>query len=177
MHKLFSKVLIAGLLIGLTTSMTSYASEHQFHRLGVGANYWRTIDRIKDDKKFDDDGLAWLVTYQLAPARLLKIEADLEIFPNGFGGADETTFAPQAFVVLGSGIYVAGGIGIAYADGEFGDDPFYALRAGFDIEVLPNLRLDINANYRFLDWDNVKGLEKKINTDTVTLGAAVRFAF
>ena len=53
----------------------------------------------------------------------------------------------------------------------------FALRAGLDIEVLPNLRLDINANYRFLDWDNVKELDKKINTDTITFGAAVRFAF
>ncbi len=101
----------------------------------------------------------------------------MEIFPNGFGGFDKTTFAPQAYLVLGSGLYVAGGIGVNYADDKFGDDPFYALRAGVDIEVLPNLRLDINANYRFIEWNDVKKLDEKINTDTVTLGAALRLAF
>ncbi len=178
MRKTWSRLLIAGLWTMLAAGASGWAAETQLHRLGAGANYWRTIDRIKeDDYKLDDDGLAWLATYQFAPWRLVKFQADLEIFPNGFGGSDETTFAPQAYLVLGSGIYVAGGIGINYADGKFADDPFYGVRAGLDFEILPNLRLDINANYRFLDWENIKELDKHINTDTVTLGAAARLAF
>ncbi len=172
------KLLIVGLLATLAAVSQTRAEQTQLHRLGAGVNYWRTIDRIKDDDyKLDDDGLAWLATYQFAPWRLVKIQADLEIFPDGFGGSDKTTFAPQAYLVLGSAIYVAGGIGINYSDDKFADDPFYGVRAGLDLEVLPNLHLDINANYRFLDWDNVKELDKHINTDTVTLGAAVRLGF
>ena len=71
------------------------ASEPSTHRIGGGVHYWRTIDSIKeDDYKFDDSGVAWLVSYQFAPLSLI-IEADVEIFPDGFGGFDKTTFAPQ----------------------------------------------------------------------------------
>ncbi|MCA1808291.1 MAG: hypothetical protein ABR497_05300 [Kiritimatiellia bacterium] len=172
MHRitaLFFILIIGAGMVGAT---------EQRHRLGGGAHYWRTIDRIKDDDyKLDDNGVAWLVSYQFAPAALVKFEADVEIFPSGFGGYDKTTFAPQAYLVVGSGLYVAGGIGINYADGKFADDPFYAIRAGLDLEVLPSLHLDINANYRFIDWQNIKELDKHINTDTITLGAALRLAF
>ncbi len=51
-----------------------------------------------------------------------------------------------------------------------------ALRAGLDLEVLPAVYLDLNANYRFEQWgfDNITN---HISTDTVTLGAIVRLEF
>lgn len=56
-------------------------------------------------------------------------------------------------------------------------DPFFGLRAGFDIHLLPYIFLDINANYRFEDWDDISDVDEDISTDTITLGAAVRIQF
>jgi len=142
------------------------------HRLGVGANYWKTIDEI-DVANVDEDGLSWLLTYQYAPMGLFKFEADLEYFPD-LGGGSDPVWAPQAFVILGGTLYAGAGIGIYTSDGDWGDAPFYMLRAGLDFPVLPFLFLDINANYRFNDWGSLSGND--LDTDTIRLGAAVRFA-
>ena len=57
------------------------------------------------------------------------------------------------------------------------NNPFYAFRAGPDIPLLPILHLDINANYRFENWGDLSTDGKSVDTDTITLGAAVRLAF
>ena len=51
-------------------------------------------------------------------------------------------------------------------------DPFYALRVGLDIEVLPAIHLDINANYLFDAFDEIDGADE----DSITLGAIARIA-
>ena len=56
----------------------------------------------------------------------------------------------------------------------FNDTPFYMLRAGLDFAILPFLSLDINANYRFDDWSEFSTGD--LDTDTIRLGAAVRFS-
>ena len=61
-----------------------------------------------------------------------------------------------------------------FTDGTFSDTPFFMLRAGIDFPILPFLFLDINANYRFNDWDTFSTHD--LDTDTIRLGAAVRFA-
>ena len=147
--------------------------------LGGGIHYWRTLDDIKDDPELEDDGIAYLVSLQLSQARFFRIEADVEIFPDGFGGATGITYAPQVYLILGSGVYAGLGIGTVYAsefDGNF-SEPFYALRAGFNLELLPSIYLDLNANYQFLDWENIDNIDDDIDTDTVTLAAIVRFQF
>ena len=63
---------------------------------------------------------------------------------------------------------------IYYSDGVFNDSPFYMLRAGFDFAILPFLSLDINANYRFDDWSSFS--TNDLDTDTIRLGAAIRFS-
>ena len=145
-------------------------------RLGVGANYWQTIDTVDVDN-FDEDGLSWVGSLQFELAEYSRIELAVEWFEAGFGGSIEDIYAPQAYFILGKGLYAAVGIGGYYTDGEFADDPFYALRAGLDVEVLPNLYLDVNANYRFQTWDALSEDGSDIDTDTVTLGAAVRIGF
>jgi opacity protein-like surface antigen len=45
-----------------------------------------------------------------------------------------------------------------------------------DFELIPYMHLDINANYRFENWDDDKFF-KDVDTDTVTVGAVVRFEF
>lgn len=174
------KLILAFTALISLSGLTLPATAAPAHRLGIGANYWRTIDRIKeDDYKLDDTGVSWLLSYQHALASLLKLQVDMEIFPAGFGGSDEATYAPQAYLVLGSVIYLAGGIGIGYADGKFADEPFYALRAGLDWELFSFLHIDAHADYRFLDWDNsnLRDQLKNINTDTVMLGIALRLEF
>ena len=139
--------------------------------MGVGANYWIAIEDL-DDTDFDDNGLSGLVTFQYVPSSYFKIEVDLEVRPEGFLGSSETVWLPQAYLLLGNFIYAGAGVGMYYTDGGFQSDPFFAFRGGMDIPLGP-VHLDINANYRFegnLDSED-------ISTDTVFLGAAVRYGF
>jgi hypothetical protein len=144
------------------------------HRLGGGIHYWRNLDELAD-QGFDveDEGQAPVLSYQYAPGGLLKLEIDLEYFEEGFGGAAEEAYSPLAFIVLGSGWYGALGGGVIVSSGFEDDvsDPFYAARVGLDMVLLPRFHLDINANYRFDAWSELGDAD----TDTVTLGAIVRF--
>lgn len=146
------------------------------YRLGVGATYWKMMDDIDVDD-IDEDGFSWMVTYRYKPAALLGFQIDLEVFPDKFQGIDGETYAPAAYLVLGSTIYGAAGVGLLYADGEFDDTPFYSLRAGLDLEILPQVYLDINANYRFSDTTDLSDVADDIDTDTLMLGAALRIEF
>lgn len=146
------------------------------HRLGVGVNYWRVLDDIDVDN-IDENGASWLLTYQYRSSALVKFEADLEVFDKGYLGIDSTVYAPEAYLVLGGIIYGAVGVGVLYTDGDFADDPFYAFRAGLDLELIPQLYLDLNVNYRFSKWSSLSNEETDIDGDTMTLGAAVRFEF
>ena len=56
------------------------------------------------------------------------------------------------------------------------DKPFFALKAGVNLELLPSTFVDISANYRFSDKEDLDDDNKDIDTDTVFLGAAFRFA-
>jgi hypothetical protein len=137
------------------------------HRLGAGIHYWRTVN--------DLNGVAGMLSYQYVPVGLFKIEGDLEYFPKGFGGADDTAWSPQVYLLFGSRFYAGVGAGVIYSksfDGEL-SDPFYAARIGTDLVLLPHLHLDVNANYRFKDWNQID----EADTDTITLGAVVRVGF
>ena len=140
-------------------------------RVGVGANYWVALDDIDTDD-FDEDGLSYYVTAQLPLGDLLKLDLQLERFEEGFAGSDEDVYSPQAYLLLGSSLYAGVGAGIYYADSEFSDTPYYGLRAGFSLELLPNILIDINANYRFEDWGGLN--DEDIDEDTLMLGAAAR---
>ncbi len=136
------KKLLIIMLIILTTSLQANAEEA---RIGVGANYWLSIDDI-DSTNIDENGLSFYASYQYWMG-LIGIEADLEILPDKFG-AD--AFAPQIFILAGSGVYAGAGVGIEYRDGELADEPFFALKAGLNLELLPSIYLDIYGTYRFI---------------------------
>jgi opacity protein-like surface antigen len=140
-------------------------------RLGIGVNYWKKIDEI-DDSAIDEDGFSFLASYQVAPTWFFKVEFDLELFPDLAGGP-EAVLAPELFVTFGGLFYGGAGIGIYLHDGDWGDAPFYMLRAGLDFPIAPRVFLDVNANYRFNDWDSLS--DGDVDTDTVRLGAALRF--
>ncbi len=169
MKRLYGCVLV----LGLAAAMVQSAHADIKHRIGVGAHYWKAVKDIDVDN-VKESGFAWLASYQLRPASLIKFGLDVEMLPKEYGGADKGVFAPQVYVLLGSTIYAALGVGTYYTDGDFSKDPFFNLRAGLDISLLPFIHLDINANYRFEEWDAIKTVGDDIGSDTITLGAAVR---
>jgi hypothetical protein len=162
-------------LAAITLTAATVVTPAGEHRIGGGAHYWRTIEDLDEtDFEIDEDGLAYLASYQYVAGGFVKFEIDLEVFPDGIAGIDETTYAPQAFLLLGSGLYGGIGIGTFYVDSEFADDPFYVLRAGIDLELLPHLRLDVHANYHFTDFESIETVDEDIDTDTLTIGAMLR---
>ena len=142
------------------------------HRIGGGANYWVAVDDLDDEGVDDDDGFSYLVSYQHW-WDFLGIEVDMELLPDRFG---ETAYAPEAYILVGSTIYAGAGMGLIRTDGEFADDPFYAFRIGLNLGLLPSVFVDISANYRFNDSVQLEDDDTDIDTDTVFLGAALRFA-
>jgi len=140
-------------------------------RIGGGVNYWVAVKDIHTDK-VDDNGFSYLASYQYR-ADLLGLEMDAEFLPDRFG---KDAWAPEAYLLVGRTIYAGAGIGIINTDSKFADDPFYALKAGLDFEVLPRIFLDISGNYRFNDKAQLENSDSNIDTDTVFLGAAVRLA-
>lgn len=168
-------------VVGVGLTVGGWAAEDaraERHRLGGGVHYWRTVEDLDNsDFDIDEDGFAYLVSYQYLLAQYLKLEVDLEIFPDTFGGYDETVYSPLGLVIVGSGLYAGLGAGTLITSEEFGEDPFWLVRAGIDIEVLPSLRLDINANYYFTEFDAISELDEDLDSNTITLGAMLRLAF
>lgn len=160
-------VLLAA-FIGLSTAR----AEESRYRIGGGVNYWTVLNNI-DVENVDKDGFSYFASYQYRPT-LIGLQADLEFLPDRFG---QDAIAPAAYVLLGQAIYAAAGAGILNVDGEWADDPFFALKAGLDLEVLPRIFLDVSASYRFDSKTKLKDAVDNIDTDTVFLGAAVRLGF
>lgn len=165
---------IALLALGALVAAPARAGEH---RLGLGLHYFETLDDIDSPSDVDDSGNSLVFSYQYLPGGLVRFEADVEYFEDGFGGALDEAWAPQAYVLVGRFFYGGVGVGITHGDGfASGDDwsdPWYAAKVGIDLLLLPKLHLDINANYRadaFSDLDEAE-------SDAITLGASVRFAF
>lgn len=159
------------LVIAALTLMMAPQAWAGEHRIGGGANYWIAIEDIDADDA-DDDGFSYLASYQYV-MDFAAIELDVEFLPDRFG---ETALAPEAYFLLGKAIYAGVGLGIVHADGGFADEPFFALRGGLNLEILPEIYLDVSANYRFNDSADLDGDDSDIDTDTVFLGAAVRFS-
>lgn len=145
-------------------------------RVGGGIHYWTALGDIEvDDVDIDESGSSLLGSLQWVPGGLFKFEGNLEYFSEGFGGGDSEAWSPQAFVLLGSGLYGGLGIGVTYNDeleGENWSDPFYTARVGLDIEVLPTIHLDLHGNYIFNAFSEIDGADE----DSITLGAIARIA-
>jgi hypothetical protein len=165
--------LLAGLLpILLLVAAPASAADH---RLGVGAHFWRTVDDYADDlfEDVEDDGFAWVLSYRYDPAGLINFQIDLEYFDGGFGVDSDEALSPIGYVLFGNKLYGGIGVGVVTTEGLGVDvsDPFFAARIGYEIGLLPGVRLDLNANYRADAFEDLDGA----STDAVTLGAVVRF--
>jgi len=166
--------LLVGLLLGATTAPMAGAAEHW---LGLGAQFWRTVDGLPSGSDFDnlqDDGWSWVLSYQYRPRGLFTFELDAELFPDGFAGTDQAAVAPQAFVFIGHGFYGGVGAGVTISDGLDGNtsDPFFMGRLGYRFALLGSLDVDLHLTYRFDDWEALQGID--VSTDTYTFGAALR---
>ncbi len=152
------------LLTALVLHQSSIAGPH---RVGIGVRYWRSVTSLGEG--FDKDDVSWLISYQYAPAWLVRFEADLEWYPS----VTETAFAPHVHALVGAGLYGGIGIGALYYDGSF-TDPVLNLRVGIDIPLVPMLvDVDLNANYSFTDFDQLSDFE----FENITVGMTARFAF
>ncbi len=166
------RIRILGFLVCLI--VVSAAGAHAGGRVGAGVTYWYALEDI-DFGDFDRNGASWFLSYQSRGAYLIGWEADFEMMPEGFMASPEKVYAPQAYVIAGTSLYGAAGIGWYYSDGNWADQPFYVLRAGMELTLLPTIYLDLSANYRFTKWGNLK--DEDIDTDTIMLGAALRLGF
>ncbi|HVR09183.1 MAG TPA: hypothetical protein VMW75_14125 [Thermoanaerobaculia bacterium] len=142
--------------------------------IGFGLHSWRTVDDLRSEGfgHIRRSGVSYLLSYQYSPGALLKFELDGEYFGQGFGGSTHYAISPQAFVLVGGFVYGGVGIGTIYSK-DFANDfssPFYVARAGINLHLLPRFTLDVNANYHFHAFNELKG----VNTGTVTLGAIAR---
>lgn len=143
------------------------------HRLGLGVHQWRPASELLEEPEDGDESdLTGLVSYQLVLFRSLKLQADLEFFPNGFGGSGEEAWYPQGSIVVGDRFYAAIGAGGVYSEDLEGNfsDVIYSARLGIDYPILPRIRLDVSADHRAPDLSGLAEAE----AETVTFAAVVR---
>jgi hypothetical protein len=142
-------------------------------RLGGGVHYLRNLGDLKKDSSVDlsQNSISLMGSYQWA-GPLFKVEADVEYIFD-YIGSSNGMWEPQAYVLVGGMIYGGAGIGIGYIDGDWQNDPFYALRAGVDLG-LAGFDLDIWASYRFQNDDDLKALTGE-DLDSLTFAALLRF--
>jgi hypothetical protein len=163
--------LFLGTFIGLfLTAAPAAAIEN---RLGLGVHVWMPASELLDDSAAGDESdLAAVLSYQLVLFRLLKLEADVEFFPNGFGGSGEEAWSPQALIVVGDRWYAAIGTGLIYSQDLEGDlsDTIYIARLGVDFPILPRVRLDLCADQHSQDLTGFT----EANGDTITFAAVLR---
>lgn len=169
MRSIPTAILTLGLLL------TAPAASALEHHVGFGLHYWTALDDLEDEGlDVDESGTSALALWRVGVPGPFAFELDLEYFPDGFAGSDGDAFAPQAFVLLGGFVYGGVGVGVTFADLPDGDDvsdPFYAARIGYELTLVPRVHLDINLNYRAGTFDTLD----EASSDTITLGAAVRF--
>ena len=146
--------------------------------IGIGANYWYSIEEAKDND-FDRDGLGWMVSGRIFLSDFFSIGLELEQAPKNFLFIeDDDLYMPAAYALIGNILYAGLGIGDYYYDGDFSGEVWYALRAGFKIPLITrSLVLDVNVNYRVDDWEGIKKAKDDIDGDTLMVGAALRLAF
>jgi hypothetical protein len=138
--------------------------------IGGGVHYLRNLGDIKA-YGYEENSFSLMASYQMA-GPLLKFEADVEYIFD-FAGTGEAMWEPQAYLLVGGLIYGGAGIGIGYVDGDWQDDPFYALRAGVDLP-LGGFNLDLFASYRFQSDEQLESLTGD-DLDSMTFGALMRF--
>ncbi len=172
---ILSLAVAAAVVVGAETSLAGNGG----FELGVGANYWYSLDdAIDSDHEFDEDGLGWMISSRWMWTDYLGLGFEFERSPDNYVALDDYVYAPSAHLILGGGLYLGLGIGYNYYDGDFYEDPFYNVRAGIKTRFVSPFIIDINLNYRTMSFDDARDVfNHSLDTDTLTLGAAVRIDF
>jgi hypothetical protein len=160
--------------LGLACFLATAPAAAIENRLGVGVHLWKSAgDLWAHPAGADEHDLTALLSYQLVLLRRLKLQLDVEYFPNGFGGAGVVALFPQGLVVVGDRWYVAAGAGWVYSNRQVEgnlSDVIYIARLGVDLPVRARLHFDLCAQQRAAD---VSGLAE-VGEDTVTFAAVLR---
>lgn len=165
------KIVVLLSVIGLVLSM-SLPAYCAAHRIGGGLFYWALVGDLEVEG-VKEDGITLVGSYQYQTIDFIKFEAALEVSKKGFENDEQQVIAPIVYFLLGRALYGGVGAGMNYADGEFGD-PFFAARAGLDLELLPNVFADLNATYRFEQWGPELLENNEAEADLLTLGVTLR---
>jgi hypothetical protein len=159
--------------LALCLFLTAAPSAAIENRLGIGVHSWRSANEQLDDPSAGDESdLAAVLSYQLVLFRPLKLEVDVEFFPNGFGGSGEEAWSPEALIVVGDRWYAAIGTGVVYSlDLEDNvSDTIYIARLGVDLPIFPRVRLDLCADQRSQDLNGLTEADE----DSITFAAVLR---
>lgn len=171
-----TKTFILSALVALTLlPISTYAKSGGFE-IGVGANYWYSVEDAID-KEFDEDGLGWMLSTRWMFTDYIGLGFEFERSPDNFIALEDPMYAPSAHLIVGDKLYIGFGVGCYYYDGDFYENEWYNVRAGIKIELLPSVMIDFNVNYRADDFDEIEDLDKNIDAETLVFGGAVRFAF
>lgn len=166
MVKRISTVTIAGAILAMIIAGTASAGSS----LGGGVHYLRNLGDIKDNG-YDENSFSILGSLQMT-GPMLTFEADVEYIFD-YAGSGEAMWEPSAWLLLGGFIYGGAGIGVGYIDGDWQDEPFYALRGGVELP-LGSLALDMYATYRFQNDEAFEDLTGD-DLDSITFAAVLRF--
>ena len=140
--------------------------------LGGGVHYLHNVGQIDDNGVNLDQNSIGILGSVMGRAAFLKLEGQAEYIPN-YLGSDEGMWIPQAWAMVGSTLYAGGGIGIGHINGDWQNDPFYALRAGVDLPLGP-AGLDMYGTYHFWN-DHAFDDVNHDDLDSVTFAALLRF--
>ena len=103
------KGLFAALAAAVFVAAVPAASAGGFE-IGLGANYWYSIDEAKDHS-FDRDGLGWMLTSRIFLSDFFSIGLEVEQTPDNFVFLDEKLYLPAAYALVGNVVYAGLGIG------------------------------------------------------------------
>lgn len=143
------------------------------NRFGAGMHLWMPASDLEGHPTgWDDKDLTALLSYQLVLLRPLKLELDMEYFPNGFGRSGVAAVFPQGLIVVGDRWYAAAGAGWIYYWNPTGElsDVIYIARLGAEFPVRPHLHLDVWAGQQAQE---PRGLTE-VSEETVTFAAVLR---
>ncbi len=80
--------IIITIMFGIVLFFGHATSASATHRIGAGVHYWVALNNI-NLARVDEDGLAFLVSYQYQLAEFTKIEAAIEMVNSGYAGAND----------------------------------------------------------------------------------------
>ncbi|HET6348090.1 MAG TPA: hypothetical protein VFH88_03310 [Candidatus Krumholzibacteria bacterium] len=164
------KILLLFLVVA--TAMTTVVSVSSAgSSIGGGLHYLHAVKDIDKNTTLDKNSFSILGSYMFGLG-LVSVEAQVEYVFN-YAGTDHSMWTPSAWAVTHGLIYAGAGIGIGYSNGDWQDDPFYALRAGVNLP-LAAFKLDAYATYQFQNGGQLKTVTGE-DLDSVTLAAILRF--